>query len=54
MSLPYYTRVTRYTTSAFTRAQIGDALARGNSPPHIFDNHDALASLKDRGSPLLP
>ena len=44
----YYTRVTRYTTSAFTRAQIGDALSTRQLSPHIFDNQgDALASLKD-------
>ncbi len=44
----YYTRVTRYTTSAFTRAQIGDALSARHLAPHIFDTQtDALAKLKD-------
>ncbi len=44
----FYTRVTRYTTSAFTRAQIGDALARRELAPHIFDNrHEALTRLRD-------
>ncbi|MFC5300995.1 acyl CoA:acetate/3-ketoacid CoA transferase [Azospira restricta] len=44
----FYTRVTRYTTSAFTRAQIGDALQKRELAPHIFDNQrDALAKLKD-------
>jgi propionate CoA-transferase len=43
----FYSRVTRYTTSAFTRAQIGDALTKRELAPHIFDNqHDALAGLK--------
>ncbi len=43
----FYTRVTRYTTSAFTRAQIGDALSASQLAPHIFDTHgDALAKLK--------
>jgi propionate CoA-transferase len=43
----FYSRVTRYTTSAFTRAQIGDALSQRHLAPHIFDNqHDALAQLK--------
>ena len=43
----YYTRVTRYTTSTFTRAQIGDALAGRQLAPHIFDNRQAaLAGLK--------
>ncbi|MBK8523757.1 MAG: hypothetical protein IPL58_06345 [Betaproteobacteria bacterium] len=48
MSSPASTsRVTRYTTSAFTRAQIGDALSKRELAPHIFDNqHDALAKLK--------
>ncbi|MCK6406711.1 MAG: acyl CoA:acetate/3-ketoacid CoA transferase [Rhodocyclaceae bacterium] len=44
----FYARVTRYTTSAFTRAQIGDALSARHLAAHIFDNHgDALAQLKD-------
>ncbi len=43
----YYSRVTRYTTSAFTRAQIGDALSARQMSPHIFDNQgDALANLR--------
>ena len=43
----FYSRVTRYTTSAFTRAQIGDALSQRQLAPHIFDNQgDALAQLK--------
>jgi propionate CoA-transferase len=43
----FYTRVTRYTTSAFTRAQIGDALEKRELAPHIFDNQrDALQKLK--------
>lgn len=43
----FYSRVTRYTTSAFTRAQIGEALEKRQLAPHIFDNqHDALARLK--------
>ncbi|HEX5803286.1 MAG TPA: acyl CoA:acetate/3-ketoacid CoA transferase [Azospira sp.] len=43
----FYTRVTRYTTSAFTRAQIGDALQQRELAPHIFDNQrEALERLK--------
>ena len=37
----YYNRVTRYTTSAFTRAQIGDALSHRRLSAHLFDNHQA-------------
>jgi propionate CoA-transferase len=44
----FYNRVTRYTTSAFTRAQIGDALKTRQLAPHIFDNHgEALAKLRE-------
>ncbi len=46
--LQFYARVTRYTTSAFTRAQIGDALKERQLSPHLFDNrHDALARLHE-------
>ena len=43
----FYTKVTRYTTSTFTRVQIGDALSKRQLAPHIFDNRqDALQDLK--------
>ena len=35
MSSPATTRVARYTTSAFTRAQIGDALSARHLAPHL-------------------
>jgi propionate CoA-transferase len=33
----YYGKVTRYTTSAFMRMKLGDALASRDVAPHIFD-----------------
>lgn len=42
----YYSRVTRYTTSTFLRARLGDALAHRELAPHIFaDPASALAHL---------
>jgi propionate CoA-transferase len=42
----YYTTVSRYTTSAFMRLKLGDALARRLVAPHIFETRDeALAFL---------
>jgi propionate CoA-transferase len=32
-----YDHVSRYTTSAFMRLKLGDALARRNVAPHIFE-----------------
>lgn len=43
----YYASVTRYTTSAFMRARLGDSLKHRNVAPHIYENQNlALASLK--------
>lgn len=36
----YYTRVTRYTTSAFMRMKLGDALSRREVAPHIFESRE--------------
>jgi len=33
-----YSRVTRYTTSAFLRAKLGDALLERGVAPHIFES----------------
>jgi propionate CoA-transferase len=33
----YYTTATRYTTSAFLRLKLGEALARRQMKPHIFE-----------------
>ena len=34
----HYSRVTRYTTSAFLRAKLGDALLERGVAPHIFES----------------
>ena len=40
----YYESVTRFTTSAFLRAKLGEALARRKLAPHIFETEaEALA-----------
>ena len=42
----WYDGVTRYTTSAFMRAKLGEALARRKVAPHIFETaEEALAAL---------
>jgi propionate CoA-transferase len=43
----YYTGVTRYTTSAFLRMKIGDALKNRGVAPHIYESqHEARSALK--------
>ena len=43
----FYTGVTRYTTSAFLRMKLGDALESRDVAPHIFQNaREAAAALK--------
>jgi propionate CoA-transferase len=34
----YYSGVTRYTTSAFLRMKLGDALKRRDVAPHIYES----------------
>jgi propionate CoA-transferase len=42
----HYLGATRYTTSAFLRAKLGDALSRRNVAPHVYETaEEALASL---------
>ncbi len=36
----YYTRVTRYTTSAFMRMKLGDALSKREVAPHIYESRE--------------
>ncbi len=36
----FYTRVTRYTTSAFMRMKLGDALSRREVAPHIYESRE--------------
>jgi len=43
----FYIRVTRYTTSTFTRARLGDALAQRDVTPLFFNTSaEALAQLQ--------
>jgi len=43
----YYASVTRYTTSAFLRAKLGEAMSRRKLAPHIFETEDeALAQIE--------
>ncbi|MBI5489283.1 MAG: acyl CoA:acetate/3-ketoacid CoA transferase [Deltaproteobacteria bacterium] len=45
----HYDRVTRYTTSAFLRAKLGDALKQRGQAPHIYENRDeARTALEQR------
>ncbi len=47
----FYDQVTRYTTSAFLRLKLGDALRQRNLAPHIFESKDeARAALGARSS----
>src|SRR5207247_8481392 len=40
MEMHYYTTASRYTTSAFLRMKLGEALARRRVAPHIFETSD--------------
>ena len=43
----YYLGVTRFTTSAFMRAKLGDSLAKRAVAPHIFESEaEARADLR--------
>lgn len=45
----FYSGVTRYTTSAFLRMKIGDALKKRDVAPHIYESsHEAKAALKSK------
>ena len=43
----YYTRVSRYTTSAFMRMKLGDLLKR-EVAPHIFETRDEAQAFLER------
>ena len=46
----YYLGVTRFTTSSFMRAKLGDALAKRNLSPHIFESEqEAREELRSGG-----
>ena len=40
MDMHYYTTASRYTTSAFLRLKLGEALAGRRVAPHIFETRD--------------
>ena len=40
MDMHYYTTASRYTTSAFLRLKLGEALTRRRVAPHIFETRD--------------
>ena len=48
----WYAGVTRYTTSAFLRAKLGDALARRNVAPHVFETEDEARAALRASAPL--
>jgi propionate CoA-transferase len=44
----FYSGVTRYTTSSFLRAKLGDALKQRALAPHIYENaEEATTQLRD-------
>ena len=47
----YYTRVTRYTTSAFLRVKLGEALRQRGLAPHIFESAERARADLDDGAP---
>ena len=48
----FYSRVTRYTTSTFLRAKLGDALHKRGVAPHIFESaEEAQAHLRELEQP---
>jgi propionate CoA-transferase len=48
MSERYFHGVTRFTTSAFMRAKLGDALGKRGVAPHIFESEkEAKAAVRE-------
>ncbi len=45
----YYLQVSRYTTSAFMRLKLGEALADRHVAPHIFGTHEEAQALVEGG-----
>jgi propionate CoA-transferase len=51
----YYAAVSRYSTSAFMRVKLGEALTRRSVAPHIFESAaEAHASVQLQGDPAAP
>jgi propionate CoA-transferase len=52
MEMHYYTKASRYSTSAFLRLKLGDALSRRRVKPHIFETReDAQAFVEAQDPP---
>ncbi|HUQ28279.1 MAG TPA: acyl CoA:acetate/3-ketoacid CoA transferase [Usitatibacter sp.] len=47
MEMHYYTTAVRYTTSAFMRMKLGEALTRRRVAPHIFETRDEAHAFVD-------
>ena len=45
----YYSKVTRYTTSAFLRMKLGEALSKRDVAPHIFESSEEARWVLDEG-----
>ena len=48
LQLEYYSSATRYSTSAFLRAKLGEALTRRHVSPQIFESGDDAAAFVGR------
>ena len=48
LQLQYYSSATRYSTSAFLRAKLGEALSRRQVSPQIFESSDDAAAFVAR------
>jgi propionate CoA-transferase len=49
METNYYTTASRYTTSAFLRLKLGEALARRRVKPHIFETREDAQAFVEGG-----
>jgi propionate CoA-transferase len=50
----YYATVTRYTTSAFMRAKLGEELEKRDVAPHVFETADEAREFLSHVDPLKP
>ena len=51
METHYYTTASRFTTSAFLRLKLGEALARRRVAPHIFETQEEAQAFVQAGDP---
>ena len=49
----YFTRVSRYTTSAFLRMKLGDALEKRGVSPHIYESAEEAHAFLTRWRPIV-